>query len=331
MDMTLSKKLRQCLSKIDRPLTFCTALVAPGMVPGLQIEGFGAVALPGDAHQTERLAAVGAPAPYGRGTQTIIDPEVRRVTAFSPQQVTIENPAWAEWLNGVVGDIRDRLGLGARTLSARLHQVLLYRSGDFFLSHQDGEKHDGMVATMTVVLPSHCQGGDVVVRHGGQEHRIQFADPRHAFDIQVAAWYADCEHEVEPLVGGSRLVLIYNLVLQRARTGLRAPDFGGEIGELSQLLGGWAQKAQTDSARCRLVIPLHHAYSHKGLKPDRLKGNDEAQAQALFAAAQAAGCRAYLVHLTYRELGEGLTDDRGYYHAVVKDSEVEMGEFLLPN
>jgi len=123
-------------------------------------------------------------------------------------------------------------------------------------------------------------------------------------------------------------VLIYNLVSHRSRRAVRAPDFTCEIAGLTRVLGEWAKGVSEGPAR-RLVIPLEHAYSQRGLRPDRLKGRDAARAQALFAAARGAGCRAYLAHLTYREVGEAITDYDGYYgRGPIDDDGVEMGELI---
>ena len=40
---------------------------------------------------------------------------------------------------------------------------------------RDGEKHDRMVATLVIVLPSSFEGGELVVRHDGQEITVDFA------------------------------------------------------------------------------------------------------------------------------------------------------------
>ncbi|TVR13329.1 MAG: hypothetical protein EA401_06950 [Planctomycetota bacterium] len=328
----LAKRLTRCLQSIDRPLTFCTELVGPSIVPGLRIDRHGPVALPVTSATGKKLAAAGKPAPYGRGTRTVVDQGVRRVTMFPPKSCHIDHPGWADWLAARVDEVRDRLGLGERTLNAHLHQLLLYQKGDFFLPHQDGEKADGMVATMAVVLPSQCRGGDVVVRHGGQEQRFAFDQPARAFDFQVAAWYADCEHEIEVLAAGCRLVLIYNLVLKRTRSSpaisISAPHFGNEITELTKIIGRWVQSAQASDQgpAQRLVIPLEHAYSQRGLRLQRLKGQDEARARALFSAARTADCRAYLVHLTYQEMGEAISDYDGYYGDEPDEASVEMGD-----
>ena len=54
----------------------------------------------------------------------------------------------------VLDGVRDELGLPPTTkLRAELHAMLVYGKGQFFLPHQDSEKDDAMVGTLTVTLP----------------------------------------------------------------------------------------------------------------------------------------------------------------------------------
>ncbi len=103
-------------------------------------------ALPLDSAQALALGTLGSAAGYGRGRETVIDPSVRRVLRFAPDLVQCTNPAWEDWLANMVERLAVHLALGGQGLEARLHELLLYRAGDFFLPHRDGEKESGMVA-----------------------------------------------------------------------------------------------------------------------------------------------------------------------------------------
>jgi hypothetical protein len=80
-----------------------------------------------------------------------------------------------------------------------------------------------MVGTLVVALPSAHEGGELVVRHEGQEEVIDFGGADSAFRIHYAAFYADCEHEVRPLREGYRLCLVYNLTLAKGKKTIQAP------------------------------------------------------------------------------------------------------------
>ena len=319
--MAVTDHLRACLERIDRPLGFCATVAGPPILPGLRLEGLGMVALPLDDEQAEAMAARGTQAGYGKGVHTVQDPAVRRVLRFPPELVQFTNPAWDGWLATAVKRLATPLGLTDQGLVPVLHELLLYRPGDFFLPHRDGEKVPGMVATLSVQLPSNCQGGAIVVRHQGAEVRCSGDDPAHAFVPQAMAWYADCEHEILPLERGHRLVLIYNLVLPVGQPLLRAPDFAAEITVLRNELAAWrCDSATTDHM---LVIPLRHAYSEDGLCPAWLKGADRAQAEALFAAAAGADVAAHLALITYRVVGEPQYADEDD-----DPEDMDMGEII---
>lgn len=64
-----------------------------------------------------------------------------------------------------MADVRNDLGLGDLKLKAHLYKLLVYEKGSFFLPHKDGEKLDGMVATLVVALPAIHAGGELVVSH----------------------------------------------------------------------------------------------------------------------------------------------------------------------
>src|SRR5436190_6430198 len=122
---------------------------------------------------------------------------------MTPHRFHLTNPDWQEFLDQTVQTVRKALGLEGHELQSHLYELLLYEPGSFFLPHRDGEKLDRMVATLVVVLPSSYEGGELVVRHDGQEQTIDFSGPdAGAFHIHFAAFYADCEHEIRPLRKG---------------------------------------------------------------------------------------------------------------------------------
>lgn len=59
---------------------------------GLEAAGVGAIALPLDKHVAVNLTKHARQAPYGKGTETLVDTEVRRVWEIDADQVTLANP-----------------------------------------------------------------------------------------------------------------------------------------------------------------------------------------------------------------------------------------------
>ena len=280
------------------------------VLPGLEVDGLGPVGLPLTAKQAKDLKKQAEQAPYGKGEKTLVDTSVRRVWRLSPDRFSLTNPDWDGFLQATLKKVQEALGLERQKLSSHLHELLLYEPGSFFLPHRDGEKLDRMVATLVVVLPSSYEGGELIVRHEGQEETIDFSRVENsAFQTHFAAFYADCEHEVRPLRKGYRLCLVYNLTLAKSRKTLSAPRDSEHIERISPLLREWSKD---DSAE-KLVITLDHQYTQDGLAWDRLKGVDRVRARVLAEAARRANCRAYLALLTFWESGSAEYDgDYGY-------------------
>ena len=70
-------------------------------LPTMTVEGVGEIELPLDATTAARLLAAGQEAPYGRGTETLVDPEVRRAVQIDASSVSID-PEWEEALDDVI-------------------------------------------------------------------------------------------------------------------------------------------------------------------------------------------------------------------------------------
>ena len=70
--------LIRALAKVDRPGEVCAAGDLPLTMPGLEVEGVGTLRLPLAETQARALIKRCRQAPYGKGTQTLVDTDVRR-------------------------------------------------------------------------------------------------------------------------------------------------------------------------------------------------------------------------------------------------------------
>jgi hypothetical protein len=319
MNSSVQQQLLKVLERIDRPGTFCASGRLPSTLPGLQVAGAGTIALPLEKRQAAALKKLAHQAPYGKGTRTLVDTNVRRVWELDAGQVALANPEWPAVVTQAIETVQSTLGLEKQKLEAYLYKLLLYERGSFFLPHRDGEKLDRMVATLVIALPSLHEGGELIVRHEGQEEIVDFS-PQSGFQTQFAAFYADCEHEIRPVTSGFRLALVYNLTLAKSKSSIAAPTNRAQIAEAVQLLSRWSSQrraapdANGDSVSSKMAALLDHQYSQAGLTRDALKGIDRARADVLFAAAREAGCDASLALVTYWESGSAEPPDygRGY-------------------
>src|SRR6266436_127409 len=126
MASAIRQELLETLSKIDRPGTFCTSGPLPPTLPGLEVAGVGPISLPLEKQQAAAIKKRAHQAPYGKGTKTLVDTDVRRVWEIDAEQVSLANPEWRNVLKQAVGAAQSELGLEKQKLDAHLYKLLLY-------------------------------------------------------------------------------------------------------------------------------------------------------------------------------------------------------------
>ena len=308
----LVERLAEGIADARRSANFCVGGCLPEVDPGIEAADVGVLKLPLKPMAAKRLMAACRPAPYGKGTKTLVDRRVRNSLELAPADFKLTNPKWDEALRQAVRAAAERLGLPAERLEATLYKLLVYREGGFFQPHRDSEKNDRMVASLIVALPSPFAGGKLTVRHRGMSESFAFAEAAAGQAPCFAAFYADCEHEVSRVSSGVRLCLAYNLTLAKEKRGRQRAAEGQPPAEsspaemLARSISQWAAEAKSEP----LVFALDHHYTQHGLALDLLKGTDRATADLVVAAAEQAGCRAYLCQVS-RHLSQYADD--GYW------------------
>ncbi|WP_462330874.1 2OG-Fe(II) oxygenase [Thiohalocapsa halophila] len=332
----LQQDVTDILTRVHRPGDFYAAGTMDLHLPRLRVDGVGTVALPLLPMQAQQLIAVAEQAPYGRGTDTLVDTEVRRTWQIDASRIDLGGRHWGEDLARTVRAAA--AGLGVRgEVQAELYKLLLYDAGGFFLSHRDTEKAPGMFATLVVTLPCEYTGGELVIRHKAHEARLDLHtdDPSQA---AYAAFYADCRHEVRPVESGHRLALIYNLVRPEGEPLPQPPDHDHERAQLSALLRRWQEVETPAALPHKLIYPLEHSYTEAELGFATLKGADAAAAGVVLGAAADAACDAQLAMVTIGEsgwaehFGGGYWDDEGEFEiGEVIDSWQQLHTWRLPD
>src|SRR5258708_3239597 len=213
----------------DAQAAFSVELTAKTDDLSLEVEGYGHVKFPVTPAKARKLLGLGQPARFGRGEQTVTDPDVRDTWEIPKHLVR------AEWndatLKVTLATVKEELGLpNAAELTADLHSLLVYETNQHFLAHQDSEKDDAMVGTLVVTLPSSYTGGELMVGHN--EEWKAYRGSKTA--LSLVAFYADCLHEVLRVKSGYRITLTYNLLLHGDTS--RPDGDGGTAAELAGLL-----------------------------------------------------------------------------------------------
>jgi predicted 2-oxoglutarate/Fe(II)-dependent dioxygenase YbiX len=314
--MTVTRELAEILNTVVRPGDFFVSMRTDFPMPRIEVEGVGPIALPLLPAQAKQLIKAATRAPYGRGSETLVDTKVRRTWQIEGVRVTIGGKHWPKTLAGIVAHAAEGLGVSG-PITAELYKLLVYDKGSFFVSHRDTEKAPGMFATLVLALPSQSQGGELVVRHKERETRLDLRSDEPS-EIAYAAFYADCVHEVLPVTAGCRATLVFNLVRKSRGAAPSPPEYEAEVAQAAALLGTWARsktevvdggaggedEAQlTEDLPAKIVYPLEHAYTQAELSFQGLKGADAAVARLASKACAQADCDLHLALLYVWESG----------------------------
>lgn len=303
MVSTAPDEIARLLGRIDTGGTFATRTTCGPKDLHLTVEGVGRVPLPISAATARKLCGVARPARHGYKEETRLDRTVRDAWEIPAKRLDFDERRWAKTLTPQIERIRRNLGLPRRCrLRAQLHNLLIYGPGQFFAPHRDSEKADDMLGTLVVVLPSQFTGGELVIEHQGMRQTVRGS----ARPLTLAAFYADCYHEVRPVRSGYRLALTYNLIAEGTAEAT-VPEPVGALGArirrffdtpTASYMGG-----RELSPPDRLVYLLDHEYTPHALAWSRLKNTDAARAAALRQVARQLDCEIFLaladVHETW--------------------------------
>ena len=323
----MRQQIIETLNKIEGNGSFVVSGASDFMPLGLKVKGINEIGFPISSAQITSMIEVAHKAPFGKGSQTILDTTVRSAWEIDAQNITFLNPNWSKTIENILENVKVGLGVEQHEVSASLYKLLIYETGDFFLPHKDSEKEAGMFGTFIIGLPSKHTGGQLFIRFDGKEEVVDFSDSENDYKLSYAAFYADCEHEIKPLTSGYRVCLVYNLVQKPNGHKIELNKTTQYIDTLAMLL----QKAYQDDP---LVILLGHEYTPTNFSLNALKLHDRPRAETLFEAAKKAGFYAKLGLLTCYSMGDLRPTNYSYgrrgrrYYADDDDDDVDgvMGD-----
>lgn len=308
------KDIAGVLQQIAAPGSFATRRTAGADDLHVEVKGVGPIRFPISAAMGRRLCAAARPARYGLRDQTLLDRDVRDCGEIPKSRIRIDQRRWKRTLGPRLAQIGRDLGVSSGSqLKAELYNMLVYEPGQFFVSHQDTEKTDDMIATLVVTLPSAFKGGAMVIEHHDEKITYRAAGG----GLTFVAFYADCHHEVRPVTEGYRVVLTYNLRLENDGSAIRLPAASKDADVLAKriqthfetpLPPRWEGDPPRDPPD-RFVYLLDHQYTQKSLAWHRLKNADAARAATLRAVAERMDCR---IALALADVHETWSCEDGY-------------------
>jgi hypothetical protein len=148
--------------------------------------------------------------------------KVGEALEFNPATISFTNPTWDDELDIHLDRMVDALGLKRSDFQRRLDRVILDEKG---VRRRKQAKDCDQFACFEVQFPSIFKGGSHRVRHQGLDSVFPLGaeDSSCAHNCWLLARYSDCEHEIQDITEGSRLVAVYSLLWKGDGQPPRAP------------------------------------------------------------------------------------------------------------
>jgi hypothetical protein len=231
---------------------------------------------------------------FGTGTETLIDPTVRR---------SWEIPA-AELYSPTLQALKRRLSCDSLAPNLRLelrpYKLVVYQEGGHFDAHRDTVRGDGHIGTLVLVLNSTYTGGELEVTHNGQTE-VMTGGP-----YSCVAMYGDCLHKINPVTSGTRVSLIFDI-------------YGDEWeqGKESDIYFWEASKCEAQKITCA-EAPINRSAILEGIDKEL---DDECDTLVICLVHK------YPLHQTMPEFLKGA--DRALYELLKDEYDVEVGEYTV--
>ncbi|OJJ43939.1 hypothetical protein ASPZODRAFT_72321 [Penicilliopsis zonata CBS 506.65] len=239
------------------------------------------------AARLQQLVQDCSPATFGVGSKDILDPDYRRAgkldadsfaSTFHPADFGILESIQQVLLPSISSDLENRLPF--RKLTADLYKMNVYSGpAGLFRRHVDTPRSSKQIGSLVVCLPSEFSGGQLIVRHHGKTVSFDWSSSSGS-TIQWAAFYSDCEHEIEQISTGHRITLTYNLVVSEpGYCDLPSPVVDPKSLPLYAMLKDMVAKPGALDKGGVLGVFCSHAYAHSSTTaehslPQILKGSD---------------------------------------------------------
>ncbi|KAF3055737.1 putative 2og-fe oxygenase superfamily protein [Daldinia childiae] len=243
--------LLKALESIHKKASFASMTRINTLNPYIFVQDVGMIDNPLSETQAKQIAAKSHQAPYENSNETIVDTPVPNIWELNPDQFKIRAPAWQTYLNKALVYVARKLNITS-PISAELHKMLLYEQGAMSKTAPDTEKIPGVFGTLVINLPSHHEGGDVVVNYRGASKLL----PTSRHDMACAFWFSDASYEVLPVKSGYNWVLVYKLAIDPTAA-LPTAASRLENKALRAALESWSQEVSNGS---RKPLPLCYAF-----------------------------------------------------------------------
>ncbi|KAK6974351.1 hypothetical protein R3P38DRAFT_3378681 [Favolaschia claudopus] len=259
--------------------------------PCLELEGTGVLGLPLSTDVAQDLLS------NSDGTNRLEVPA---------EKFRITNPDWDSWLRKQTNTICTELA-GKKTKPIyKLTKLFLEGATEQGRIPDDETTSNGAIASMTVLLPSLFQGGDLTFTHSIQSKTVSFASQSHLF-TSIAATYSVTRSAFSPPTSGYRLSLHYE-IHNPENVDLSIPpfpDMNQSAQSLRRAMINWkARHDQTPNGK-PLAFFLQRKYPWDALDFQALAGQDASLMTYLLPLARELDFQLCLVHVELTRIAMG--------------------------
>lgn len=131
-----TSELLAALNAIESSGTFASKGELPYVDPQINVQGVGPITLPLQESQARQMIDQAHQAPYGKGSETLVDTTVRDTLELNPAQFELGNPDWDSYVETACAWVARDLGVDA-PVSAELYKMLIYEKGAMFKPHAE--------------------------------------------------------------------------------------------------------------------------------------------------------------------------------------------------
>src|SRR5689334_25337367 len=100
------KDILDCLNDIKGNGSFVSSNTASFVFPGLEVKGVGELSYPINEQQARALIQSAHKAPFGKGSQTILDDKIRSTWEIDAAMLKFNGNQWAKFLVKVLTSIK---------------------------------------------------------------------------------------------------------------------------------------------------------------------------------------------------------------------------------
>jgi len=157
-----------------------------------------------------KLLKIAPPAPFGHGSKTVYNKNVRDALQVKAEDFELLNFDLEK--SGIVSKIHDKLTpYDPDDLTAEQYSLNLYKENGHFHSHKDTPRSDKMVGTLLLFLPTRYSQGTLQVTHKGYDKSFNFGNATEEDVLHWVAFFGDVDHSVSRMWSGVRMTVAYTI------------------------------------------------------------------------------------------------------------------------